>query len=245
MVALPLDSMVIPDWTREIHFAFSRREAGQMSFKRASREVVLQNRMQFFASQRLDLKRVVAGELVHGGGVKIVGRLEAGRGATAPDWVEGVDGLVTADAGVLLLTTHADCAPVVIYDPVHRVIGQAHAGWRSLRSGIIENLVSAVRSFNGTGPNRLKAWIGPTVRACCYPVGSEVASQFPDECTLLIGDDRRLDLVRFIRLELARLGFEPEAVSDSGTCTCCNHEYSSFRRDGTSTLAMALVTGIR
>jgi len=237
--------MQLPDWFTRIHFAFSRRGDGQMSFKRASGAIVARNRDRFLRTQGMSLEQVAAGELIHSAQVAVVGSEEAGRGAYTQDWIPGVDGLVTASPEVLLLTTHADCAPIVVYDPVHEVVGQAHAGWRGLRAGIVVRLVQAIRSFNGTGPNRLRAWIGPTVRVCCYPVGPEVAGQFPPDCITLVGGQQRLDLVRFIRQEFARLGFEPEAVSDSGICTSCSPEFSSFRRDGTDTQAMALVTGLR
>jgi len=237
--------MILPDWFAGIRFAFSRKADGQMSLKRAANESVTENRTRFLATNDMSLDEVVAGELVHGPEVAIVNVGQAGRGALGPDWLPGVDGLVTADRGILLLTTHADCAPIVIYDPVHNVIGQAHAGWRGLRSGIVEQLVLRIRSFNGTGPNQLKAWIGPMVRACCYPVGPEVVTQFPPECHMLVWGKQMLDLTRFIRLELARLGFEPEAVTDSQICTSCSQEFSSFRREGSDTKAMALVTGLK
>jgi len=245
MIEMPPVEMILPDWFSGIRFAFSLKEDGQMSFKRAANDAVIANRTRFLAAHQLLLDQVVAGELVHGSSVEIVTAKQVGRGASGPDWIPGVDGLVTAEKNVLLLTTHADCSPLVIYDPVHNVIGQAHAGWRGLRAGIVEQLVTAIRSFNGTGPNQLKAWIGPTVRACCYPVGPEVVAQFPAECQILVWGKQMLDLARFIRMELARLGFEPEAVTDSEICTSCSKEFSSFRRDGSATRAMALVTGLK
>lgn len=236
--------MRTPDWFSDIRFAFSFKGDGQMSLKRAQPSVVAHNRRKFLEARGLQIESVVAGELVHGSKVASVTVADAGRGAFAANWIPGVDGLVTADPDVLLMTTHADCAPVVIYDPQHRVLGQAHAGWRSLRAGLIEQLVRAVRTCNGVKPTVLKAWIGPTVRVCCYPVGPDVALQFPEECQVLIGGARRLDIVRFIMMELARLDFDPAGVVDSGVCTACEPEFSSFRRDGAETAAMALVTGL-
>ena len=215
-----------------------------MSFKRASVAVVVANRSRFLQACGLKVEAVVAGELVHGSKVQVVTSIDAGRGATDANWIEGVDGLVTSDLSLLLLTTHADCAPVVIYDSSHRVLGQAHAGWKGLRSGIIENLIDSVCSISGTKPGSLKAWIGPTIRRCCYPVGVEVARQFPAECSTLIGDTVALDLTRFIGLEFARLKMDPLSITDSGVCTACDPVFSSFRRDADKTVAMALVSGL-
>lgn len=236
--------MRIPGWFSEIRFAFSLKSDGQMSFKRAEPSIVSVNRRRFLQANGLSLDEVVAGELVHGGKIAVVTARDKGRGAFQPDWIEGVDGLVTDDPGLLMLTTHADCAAVVVYDGVNRVLGQAHAGWRSLRSGIIQQLVDTIRSFNGTDPANLKAWIGPTIRACCYPVGEEVARQFPQECRIIVGETVALDLARFIRLEFARLNMDPLAITDSGICTACDPTFASFRRDAASTIAMALVTGL-
>ena len=237
--------MHLPPWSPEINFAFSQKLDGGMSFKREPLPDVLDNRRRFLKSNGHSLESVVAGELIHGSVIAIVREADKGRGASTGDWLPGVDGLVTDAAGILLLTTHADCAPVVIYDDKHHVIGQAHAGWRGLRAGIIENLARAVRSFNGSDNRDLKVWIGPTVGPCCYPVGAEVAAQFPAECSSLVAETQRLDLVRFIKIELARIGCDPAGVSDSGVCTSCDKRFSSFRRDGMATKAMALVTGLK
>ncbi len=236
--------MRTPDWFNEINFAFSLKSDGQMSLKRAPLSVVTANRRRFLQANGLELDSVVAGELVHGSAVKVITLAERGRGAKRTDWIECVDGLVTAEAGLLMLTTHADCMPVVVYDAANRVIGQAHAGWRSLRSGIIENLITTIRSVNPASKSSLYAWVGPTIRACCYPVGEEVARQFPQECRVLVGERIALDLTRFIQLEFARLNLDPLAITDSGICTACDPTFASFRRDGDKTVAMALVTGL-
>ncbi len=236
--------MIIPDWLSDLRFGFSYRSDGQMSFNKADTETVLESRNRFFNNKGLDLGSVVAGELAHGAEVALVTEGDAGRGAMDRDWIQGVDGFVTDNPGILLLTTHADCAPLVIYDRTHRILGQAHAGWRGLVSGLIESLVETLKSINGTKPSDLYAWIGPTIRACCYEVDINVADRFPDECRFLAGDSIRLDLVRYIHRELWRLGFDPDRVTDSGICTSCDMRFSSFRRDGTETKAMVCVTGI-
>ena len=235
---------IIPKWLKQLNFVFSRKGDGQMSFKRADPITVTACRMKFLRRNGLDLGSVVAGELVHSSAVAVVGMDDRGRGSVKRDWIEGVDGLVTADPHVLLLTTHADCAPIVIYDPVHYILGQAHAGWRGLVAGMVTNLVKAVCGMKGIDPNYLQVWIGPMVHSCCYPVSDEVAEQFPTECRLYDGGLVHLDLVRFIKLELKRLGIHRNNITDADICTSCEPEYSSFRRDGTAFTAMACVTGL-
>ena len=236
--------MIIPDWLSDLHFAFSHRGDGQMSFKHADKDVVLESRNRFFHDKGLNLDSVVTGELAHGAEVALVTEADAGRGARDRNWIEGIDGLVTDKPGILLMTTHADCAPLVIYDKAHKILGQAHAGWRGLASGLIESLVERLKSLNGTGPSELHAWIGPTIRACCYEVDRDVADRFPDHCRFLAGESIRLDLTMFVHRELWRLGLNPDYVTDSNVCTSCNPEFSSYRRVGLNTQAMACITGI-
>ncbi len=121
-----------PAWSNQIRFAFSQKTDGQMSFKRADPAKVTRNQRAFLSQLNLPLEDIVTAELIHSNGVKIVTKEHRGRGAFARDWLQGMDGMVTNDPGVLLLTTHADCPPIVIYDPKHQVLGQAHACWRSL-----------------------------------------------------------------------------------------------------------------
>ncbi len=243
-MSIVADEMIIPDWFEELHFAFSRKNDGQMSFKRADIATVTANRLKFLNNYKLDPESIIAAELTHGSQVATVGGTDRGRGATSTNWIESVDGLVTKDTSCLLLTTHADCSPVVIYDS-NRVLGQAHAGWRGLAAGIIKELACTVHNVSNSPMSEIKAWIGPTIHSCCYQVSTDVANQFPTECSTRSGDDVRLDLVKFIKLELDSLGLHQSNVTDSSICTSCVPEFASFRRDGDGVVAMACVTGLK
>ena len=216
-----------------------------MSFKRAELNIVLENRRKFLGRHGLDQNSVIAGELTHDSGIAFVTAKERGRGAISTDWIESVDGLVTDETGLLLLTTHADCAPLIMYDPVEKVLGQAHAGWRGLQAGIIERLAETITTKSGNPPSTLKCWLGPTIGACCYPVSSDVAEQFPGECRNMTNGKIRLDLARFVNMELLRIGFDAANVTDCKICTSCDGDFSSFRRDGDAVVAMACVSGLK
>ncbi len=216
-----------------------------MSFKQVSPSEVAANRERYLRKSGFSLDRVVAGELVHGRSVAIVDARHCGRGARERDWLPGIDGLVTSHPGVLLLTTHADCPPLLLYEPKSRTLGQAHAGWRGLAAGIIESLVHTFLSCSQTSAADVFAWIGPSIHVCCYRVGLEVASRFPALCLVKSNDSVFLDLPRFIISELCRLGLARDHITDSGVCTCCNPKYSSFRREGEAFAAMACVSGLK
>jgi len=234
----------IPDWLKGLRCAFSRRDDGQMSFKRADEATVSRNRREFLDRWGLNLDDCVAGELIHGNGIVRVTGKDRGRGANRRDWFPETDGFVTADPGVLLLTTHADCAPVVIYDPVERVLGQAHCGWKGLAAGILPQLVNRIIEQQGSSPDHLCGWIGPTIHQECYPVGEQCAQSFPEQYSRVQEERIYLDLVGFALGELQRLGLRRENLSESGICTACDTRFSSFRRDGEAMQAMCCVTGL-
>lgn len=68
----------------------------------------------------------------------------------------------------------ADCLPVVLADSGGTVVGAAHAGWRSLSGGVLENLVRAM----AVEPGRLVAWLGPAIGPDSFEVGPEVREVF-------------------------------------------------------------------
>ncbi|MFZ0278321.1 MAG: peptidoglycan editing factor PgeF [Candidatus Sulfotelmatobacter sp.] len=91
------------------------------------------------------------------------------------------DGLITSTPGLLLAIQTADCLPIILVDPKHRVVGVFHAGWRGTLKRIVEKGVGEMRRRFGTRPGDLKAAIGPGIHGCCYQVGKEVRDQFESQ----------------------------------------------------------------
>lgn len=82
------------------------------------------------------------------------------------------DGLVTRVPGLAVGVLAADCAPILLCDPVGGVVGAAHAGWRGALAGIAEATVAAMEGL-GAERRRLRAAIGPCIGAGSYEVGPE------------------------------------------------------------------------
>lgn len=122
---------------------------------------------------------------VHGDDVFV-----ARRGEPAADPPPKADGVITADPGLPLVMRFADCVPIVFFDPVRRVIGLAHAGWRGTVAGVGPATVRAMQQHFGSDPGDLIAGIGPAIGPCCYEVGQEVVLQvreaFPGEHRLIL-----------------------------------------------------------
>ena len=88
------------------------------------------------------------------------------------------DALVTSTPRLALTVKTADCLPVFLADPEHRVVAAVHAGWRGTRKRIVEKTVGVMRSHFGADPAGVLAALGPGIHACCYQVGAEVIEQY-------------------------------------------------------------------
>jgi YfiH family protein len=87
------------------------------------------------------------------------------------------DGLVTANPGVLCGALAADCAPILIVDPVARVVGAVHAGWKGALSGVVAAAIEAIESLGGRA-DRMIAAVGPCIGPSSYEVGAEFEARF-------------------------------------------------------------------
>lgn len=171
------------------------------------------NRVRIATALGFDVERLAQLRQVHGATV-----LDAPAGCSG---VRGEgDGLVTSDPGVVLGILTADCVPVLLEG--ERGVAALHAGWRGLVAGVLEQGVKKI------GPV-LAAWVGPSIRACCYEVGEDVTEAFERE-GLPVSDERHVDPAEAASASLRSCGIDNVAVAPE--CTSCNRDYFSYRRDG-------------
>ena len=90
---------------------------------------------------------------------------------------EKADAMVSAQNGLLLGILTADCQPVLFNDPINRVIGAAHAGWKGALSGVLEATVEAMIAL-GAERRLISAVIGPCISPKAYEVGPEFYENF-------------------------------------------------------------------
>lgn len=88
------------------------------------------------------------------------------------------DGILTDRENVTLFMRFADCTPILLYDPVQRVIGIVHAGWQGTAKQIGRVAVEKMQACYGSVPGDLLAAIGPSICQACYEVGPEVLKAF-------------------------------------------------------------------
>ncbi len=153
-------------------------------------------------------------------------------------WQNGMpkaDALVSATPGLALRLLSADCAPILLADPVAGVIGAAHAGWRGALDGVIMACLEAMRDL-GAKPVNIRAAIGPCIAQTSYEVGSEFLQSFiktdpAHECFFVRGkaDHWHFDLKAFCLHQLRNAGVEKIEVMPQDTCAQEN-EFFSYRR---------------
>lgn len=130
------------------------------------------------------------------------------------------DVIATREPGVVIGILTADCTPVVVLGEGRLAI--AHAGWRGLVAGAVEAAVDWVGAPSA-------AWVGPSIRSCCYEVGPEVIRAF-EERGLPVAARDRVSPGEAAVFALERAGLTNVAASSD--CTSCDGRYFSYRRDG-------------
>ena len=176
---------------------------------------VLLNRERVARAAGFPLESLALARQVHGADL-----LELSQGDRGV--VGEADGLVVRGPGVVAGILTADCAPVVVAG--EDAVALLHAGWRGLVAGVVEAGVAALRDAT-------EAWIGPSIRSCCYEVGPEVVEAFRAAGLPVAGADR-VDPAEAARAALRRAGVV--RVATSGECTACSARFFSFRRDATT-----------
>jgi len=139
-------------------------------------ESVRANRRLAAAAVGGSLDDLVFCEQVHGSDVAVVTAGQRGRGAVrADDAIVGADALITADASPVLAIMVADCVPLVLFDPVHRILACVHAGWAGTVRGVTSATVERLRAL-GSDPADLVVGIGPSIHPDRYQVGEDVVA---------------------------------------------------------------------
>lgn len=162
-------------------------------------------------------------EAEHGAAVTVV---------SAPGPLPAGDAAVTAQPGIGLVALAADCVPLALAstDGVP-VVGVAHCGWRGLGAGVVDAAVDAMVALGGRG---LRAVLGPSVCARCYPVPpgrieALRSSVAPSVAAAAGWHPGSIDVAAGVRAQLEARGV------GSSTCEGCTVEdrrLYSFRRDG-------------
>lgn len=196
-----------------------------------------------------------------GGDWRELKQVHSARVASCDEWREGLeaDALVTSEPGTRIAVKSADCLPILLADPEKRAVAAIHAGWRGCVAEVAVRAVEKMRQSFGSRPEHLIAAFGPSIRACCFEVGPEVARQFapwfPERSDLEraagVGWRSYIDLPEASRRQLVSAGLRPERICSGAPCTVCGGaiaepgEFHSWRRDHKTGARMHSVIWIR
>ena len=138
--------------------------------------------------------------------------------------LDGIDALMTNEAGVCIGVSTADCIPVLLYDPIRRASCAIHAGWRGTVLRIAEKAVGRMTETYGTNPKDIIAQIGPGIHLESFEVGEEVyeafeKAGFPMEQISKRYEKWHIDLPECNRLQLVAAGIPEAQIAVSPVCT--------------------------
>lgn len=224
------------------HFAFTDRWGGVSAVPYDSLNLggavgddpaaVRANRGLAAAALGRDPSRVVWMNQVHGRDVAVVEAPWGDDGASETERVPSVDVLVTARADLTLGVLTADCVPVLLADPVARVVAAAHAGRPGLVLGAVPAAIETMITL-GAEPDRITAVLGPSVCGRCYEVPAalrdEVAAVIPEAYAETSWGTPAVDVAAGVRAQLTHAGVR--ADSAPAPCTLESKDHFSYRRE--------------
>jgi YfiH family protein len=154
--------------------------------------------------------------------------------AAAVSGIPDADASIATRPGVVCAIMTADCLPVLFADRAGAVVGAAHAGWRGLAQGVLQNTVMRMRE---AGASEITAWLGPAIGPRAFEVGAEVRAAFADTDPAAAAaftaqaDGKYLaDIYLLARRALAGCGVQE--VSGGRLCTVGDAaRFYSYRRD--------------
>ena len=224
-----------------IRHMFTTREGGvskdiyeslNLSFTRGDDETaVLENYRRVAQALGTTIDHIVTSDQTHTTNVRPVGKEDLGKGITCPRDYKDVDGMITDQPGVLLATFYADCVPLYFVDPVKKVIGLSHSGWRGTVGKIGKVTVEKMEEEFGCDPADILGAVGPSICQDCYEVSEDVIKKFrenydenlwPEIFYQKENGKYQLNLWKANESVFLESGILPEHIAVTNVCTHCN-----------------------
>lgn len=156
------------------------------------------------------------------------------------------DASISTRSGVVCAIQTADCLPVLLCDASGRVVGAAHAGWRGLVNGVLQNTVARMRE---AGAEDILAWLGPAIGPQRFEVGTDVFDAFVGRedgmasafMPIAARQGKYLaDIYLLAQRTLASAGVT--RIAGGGLCTMTDAQrFYSYRRDGVTGRMASLI----
>ena len=231
-------------------------ESMNLSFTRGDDDAAVQeNFHRFCEAIGVSAEQVVVSAQAHHTNIYNATAADCGRGVTRERGYTDIDGLLTDEPGVVLCTQYADCVPLFFVDPVRRVVGTSHSGWRGTVARIGAVTVERMCRNYGCRREDILAAVGPSICQDCYEVSEEVIGLFRENFVeelwpkLFYGKENghyQLNLWEANRSIFEGAGILPEHITVTDVCTACNPELLfSHRASGGKRGNLAGFLGLR
>lgn len=205
-----------------------------LSFTRGdNEEAVRENFRRIGDAIGVKCEDMVFSQQTHTTNVRVVTDEDRGMGIMRPRSYTDVDGLVTNVPGICLVTFFADCVPLYFVDPVKKVIGLSHSGWRGTVGKIGKVTVELMEKQFGSDPADILAAVGPSICQDCYEVSEDVIDQFKEHFDekvwpeLFYGKENgkfQLNLWKANELIFLEAGIKKDHIAVTNLCTHCNSD---------------------
>jgi polyphenol oxidase len=229
-------------------FEYSKASDGNLSYKYEEKEIVDSNREVFL--KRLGIKRrgIVALSLLGGTEIVDVDRNDIGKMIEA-------DAAITTVEKLPLFMVVGDCFPVVMWEPVKKILALVHCGRTGIEGHIVDKVIDKLR-YLGADMKDITVKIGPGARKESYKFATEdlvqrLNNDDPEWGEWLFEDGNgktMIDLIGFMKKQLTDAGIKPENIEDCGIDTISDENYFSHyrsRRNGEKEARFGVVTMMR
>lgn len=188
------------------------------------------NYKKFCTALGVNNQDLVLSDQIHETKIYCATKKDRGKGIIKESDLKGIDGLITNELKVPLITFYADCVPLFFVDPIQRVIGLAHAGWKGTVNKIAKAMVQKFQSYYHSNPQDILVGIGPSIGPCCFEVDEPVAHIFQKQ---IAGDNwiqsfkngkYKIDLWKVNQQILLETGIPKNNISIMGLCTKCHKD---------------------
>lgn len=151
------------------------------------------------------------------------------------------DIILTNKPEVVLFMRFADCVPIMLFDPIKKVVGIAHAGWMGTVKKVPLIAIQAMEEHYGSAPGDILAGIGPSIGPQSYEVGVEVAKEIKETFKhkaneiLAVSTNKNKDTIKLNLWEANRILLDNAGVKNielAGICTATNlNDWYSHRAE--------------
>jgi YfiH family protein len=186
---------------------------------------VLENRMILSQKHNFILENLIYMNQTHSSNIAIIKD-------TSINKIENCDALITDVKNIPLMVMVADCIPILVYDPKKEVIAVIHAGRNGTFNEISKKTILKMKDEFGCKADDILVYLGASIHGCCYEVGEEIARLVDDKYVEKREESWYLDLQSMNVEQLKSVDVTSIEVSE--ICTCCNEDYFSYRREGTT-----------